>query len=157
MAQAKSEEVLVDEEYERVVYTPLLRNRVKKVFEKQTRCTQYQKDECDINKIVGLYINTGILPNRQEQPIYADAPDLDFKTALDMVKASREEFNNMNPEYQKLFGDNSDNYFQFLAEFADKNMAMFDEKGAGVPETFEGENLPSGESSKTSKNGDSEP
>lgn len=95
-------------------------------FKKEKRLTkQYFKDECDINNVVKRFQETGFVPVTRGEPQYGDAPNLDFKEALDLVMSARQEFNDLEHAVQALFDFNESNYYSFLDGYS-RNPAPYD-------------------------------
>ena len=96
------------------------RKRVQLFCPESTLTKQSFKDECDINKIVAKFQSTGQIPNLNNlEAQYGDAPTIDLKEALDMVKNLHREFDELTPKMQAQFGGNPDNYAQFLSDYAE--------------------------------------
>lgn len=83
-------------------------------FEKPSLTKQAPKEECDLNRIVGFYQKQGLNPHREpfEGEDYI-APEMDFKTALDMSLELSAEYQNLSPEDKALF-PNEAAYAAFL-------------------------------------------
>ncbi len=96
------------------------RKRVQLSFNKPSLTEQTHKSSCNINNIVKKFTETGILPSHMyENPQYGTAPDLDLKTALDLVQNLNQEFKDLNADIQAKFGNNPDQYAQFLSDYAE--------------------------------------
>ena len=80
----------------------------------EARTKQSFADECDINNIVKRYQDTGVLPHTRGEPQYGECPSLDFKEALDYVRAARTEFDELRPELKSKF-ENFDHYLNVLS------------------------------------------
>ncbi len=94
------------------------RKRVQVHFQNPSLTKQYFKDECDINNIVNKFQETGNIPLQNNMdPQYGDAPDLDLKTALDLVHNLNAEFNDLNLDIQEKFGHDPKKYAQFLSNY----------------------------------------
>ena len=94
---------------------------------KQTK--QYFKDECDINNIVGKFVETGQLPtNIKSDPQYGESPTIDLKTALDLVKNLHTEFNDLPEDVQEIFGKKPEHYAQFLSDFEESPESFSNER-----------------------------
>lgn len=96
------------------------RKRVTVTFKKPSLTEQSHSQECDINYIIKKFTNTGILPtNTRQNPEYGFAPNIDFKSALDLVKSAHQEFNELQPSEKALFNHNPELYAQFLTEYVE--------------------------------------
>lgn len=81
-------------------------------FSKESMTHQSFKAECDINRIVGNYQQTGMMPsNILQNPQYGEAPTMDLKEALDTVNQLKEQFNN-----QSVF-QTFDEYVDFMQNY----------------------------------------
>lgn len=69
------------------------------------------KTETDINRIVTRYHKTGVLPSNLREGVYIDAPEMDFKTALDIARAAQEDFANQT-EFSRF-----EDYIDFLTNY----------------------------------------
>lgn len=93
------------------------------------------KDECDINHIVSRFQTTGNLPfNNMSDPQYGFAPEIDFKTALDLTKSLQTEFSNLSDEKKDFFEHDFRNYGEFLNEYAESPESFY-ESEAAKPDT----------------------
>lgn len=101
--------------------------RVALVCEEGSSMTkQAFKEEADMNNIVQRFQETGQIPwNTSDNPQYGVAPVLDLKGALDLIKAGRQEFDELSPAVQEMFHGDSDLYLNFLSEY-DANPDSFD-------------------------------
>lgn len=94
------------------------RKRVQIYFTEPSLTKQYFKDECDINNIIKKFTQTGQITNlNNKQPIYGEAPETDFKSALDTVKNLHREFAELSTEQRDLFEDDPEKYGLFLEDF----------------------------------------
>lgn len=81
----------------------------------ESRTKQSFADECNINNIVRRYAETGYLPpNNKGEPQFGDAPALEFKEALDYVRAARAEFDALDPKLASQF-EGFDHYLNVLS------------------------------------------
>lgn len=101
--------------------TPITaRKRCQIFFEEESLTKQYFKDECDINNIVAKFQTTGQIPLQNGlDPQYGIAPEIDLKSALDLVKNTHREFDELSYEKKALFNHNPQNYADFLQEYAE--------------------------------------
>ena len=96
------------------------RKRVQIFFKEPTLTKQSFKDECDINKIIKRFSETGQIPLQNGlEAQYGEAPIMDLKLALDTVDNLRQEFDNLEPQQKEIFGGNMNNYAQFLSDYAE--------------------------------------
>nr|UXQ88065.1 MAG: internal scaffolding protein [Microvirus sp.] len=117
--------------------TPLpKRKRVRTINNQPSMTEQTHARECDINNIIKKFTETGILPtNQYENGQYGFAPEIDFKTALDLVKNTQREYDELDPTEKALFGHNSDNYADFLQNYEEAPVEFEDDSPA-KPDTL---------------------
>lgn len=85
-------------------------------FEDSPSLTQQKfKEECDVNKIVRTYAETGILPhvNRAEQR-FGYAPALEFREALELVRAQDDYFNELPATVRARFNNDTEELLEFI-------------------------------------------
>jgi phage internal scaffolding protein len=76
---------------------------------------QQFKDESDINNILRQFNITGQLPNAPVSPRYGDFTGIsDFKTALDRVNATYEEFESLPADLRARFNNDPASLIEFL-------------------------------------------
>lgn len=102
--------------------TPYNFNRDDNSLETGTSCpeetlTQQQyRDECDINTILERFGITGELPTNVRQPIMADFIDaLDYKDAMNAVRAANEAFMEMPAGVRARFENNPHLFVEFFS------------------------------------------
>lgn len=104
------------------------RKRVQLHFEKPSMTEQTHKDSCDLNKIIKKFEETGQYTGKiYQNGQYETAPIIDLKEALDLVNESRREFSELSPQNQAIFGNNSDNYAQFLTNYQETPESFYNE------------------------------
>lgn len=92
----------------------IIRSRFDKVQSKGLVCgagltQQHFKDECDINYLV-RHINDIPKP----EPVYGDVSEFgDLQSAIDLVEAGYERFNELPSQIRDDFGHNAAAFFQF--------------------------------------------
>lgn len=75
--------------------------------------------ECDINVIMKRYEATGQITHlNQRQPMWIDAPDMDFQGALHLVESARADFMALPSDIRTRFNNDPG---QLLAFVADRN------------------------------------
>lgn len=78
---------------------------------------QHQKDESDINVIVKRFGITGQLPQGVRAPTYMDFDDvIDFRTAMDAIRAAQASFDRMPAEVRARFGNDPAAFVDFCSE-----------------------------------------
>lgn len=76
---------------------------------------QHFRDECDINNILRQFNVTGLLPELTLSPRYGDFTGIsDFKTALDRVNATYDEFETLPAQIRAKFDNDPENLIMFL-------------------------------------------
>lgn len=113
----------------------LKRKRVQIMFDEPSLTEQTHSQSCDINYIVKKFTETGILPTRTyENPQYGFAPEIDFKSALDLVKNTQREFDELSDTEKALFGNNSGQYAEFLTNY-EEDAVLFEDDIEAKPDT----------------------
>lgn len=74
------------------------------------------RDECDVNKIVNKFSETGQLPPSNREGIYTDSPGMDLKESLDTVFSLKTQFSELSPALQKRFNNDYTEYASFLSQ-----------------------------------------
>lgn len=111
------------------------RPRVKTEFEGKSRTRQSMKDECDVNKIMGKFRETGFVSHVQlHNPIYEDFSNaVDYQTALNRIRKAQELFESL-PARVRARVDNDPGKFIEFAE-NEKNAKELEELGLKNPIT----------------------
>lgn len=92
------------------------------------RALQSHKDECDINKIIARYDKTGILTHATSvEPIYGDAPAIDFHTAMNVVAQGESSFEKLPSAVRKEFDNDAGKFMTFIQD--EKNFDKMVEMG----------------------------
>lgn len=90
---------------------------------------QSQKDDCDINRIMARYRETGYLvdpvhPGTSE-PLFGDFTDLpDYQAALDLINRADDAFMHLPAKVREKFGNNPQEIFDFLADEKNRDEAI---------------------------------
>lgn len=100
------------------------------------------KDECDINKIMGKYLKTGILPRlNPNKPNYGFAPSFDFREAMELVQNMNSNFDELPVDIRKQFGFDPALFLEFVEDPANgpkmAAMGLLENTGATPPESRE--------------------
>lgn len=93
---------------------------------------QSQKDDCDVNKILARYKETGYLVDPlhpgTRQPIFGDFSDVpDYQTCLDVIREADSAFLQLPAKVRDRFANNPQEIFDFLKD--EKNRAEAIELG----------------------------
>lgn len=79
------------------------------------RTRQSMKDECDINKIMGRYLKTGLLTHVNEhQGDYGEFVQVDFHEAMNTVIAAQEMFGTVPSNLREKFGNDPGRFLDFV-------------------------------------------
>lgn len=105
------------------IKTPMIRSRFTPVKARGLSCDpaegmtqQHFKDECDINYLLKHYNDIPAPP-----PVYADCSQYsDLQSAIDMVRAAGEDFQNVPAEIRARFANNPVDFFNFCNDPANK-------------------------------------
>lgn len=100
--------------------------------EEPSLAQQQFRDECDINNILRQFNVTGQLPGTPLSPKYGDFSGIfDYKTALDRVMDSHEEFMGLPATLRARFDNDPANLIEFLEN--DQNRAEAEKLGLVDP------------------------
>lgn len=89
-----------------------------------TRAQQQFAEECDINTIVRRFGLTGELPKDVVAPMQGDFTEVvDYKTALDMVRAADEAFMKMPAEVRTRFNNDPQRFLEFTSDDRNRDEA----------------------------------
>lgn len=95
-----------------------------------SKVRQSEKDNCDINKIMERFNRTGQLPQvKQIPPRYGDAIPVDYATALNIVKESKDSFNQLPAKARQYFGHDPQNFMIALQDTSPENTKKLLELG----------------------------
>lgn len=112
------------------------RKRVQLKFTEPGLTEQTHKSECDINRIIKKFVNTGQLPtNISQNPQYGFAPEIDFKKALDLTKKLHSEFDSLTDSDKQKFNNDPAQYGEFLSQYAEAPESFYNIEDA-EPETL---------------------
>jgi len=85
----------------------------------KSKTEQSHKDDCDINKIVKRYRQTGILGNpnnKTRQPMYGDFTNIEeYQTIQNRLIQATDEFALLNSDLRAKFGNNPANLVEYLS------------------------------------------
>lgn len=82
------------------------------------KTVQSEKENCDINVIMRRFRVTGQMPPGSVRlPEYADYSEVtDFHTAMNVVRAAREDFMALPADVRKRFGNDPQNFLEFCGD-----------------------------------------
>jgi len=76
---------------------------------------QADAESADINNIVQKYLQTGVAPGMQGDPIYGDFSDVnDFQAALEIVASANAQFAGLDANVRSRFGNDPANFLEFV-------------------------------------------
>lgn len=90
---------------------------------------QSQKDDCDINRIMARYRETGFLVDPlhpgTRQPIFGDFTEIpDYQGALEVINAADAAFASLPAKVRDRFGNNPQQIFDFLSDEKNRDEAI---------------------------------
>ncbi|WNK14618.1 MAG: internal scaffolding protein [Microvirus sp.] len=110
----------------------LNRVRLQITFPPEGRTKQAFRDECDINKIMARYQQTGILPETQQKvAIYLDAENFDFQRAQDQIALAKNMFEAVPANIREQFDNDPAKFVQFCEN--PENHSKLVEMGLATP------------------------
>lgn len=95
----------------------------------RTLTAQEYKKECDINNIVNMWRNSGIVPNvKVQEPLYVDvSEEVDLQTSINRVIDAQNAFMTLDPNIRKEFNNDPVELLKFLSD--EKNKSRAEELG----------------------------
>lgn len=98
------------------------RTRVAVTFTQPSRTKQAHKDECDINRILARYKQTGVVEHLNRfQGDYGDLVAVDYQTAMNTVIEAQNAFNVLPASVRKRFANDPAEFLAFVSDPANKN------------------------------------
>ena len=91
---------------------------------------QHHTDQCDINKILAQFMETGIMPQTKANPQYGDVSEVDFQEMQNTLATAKTLFEEL-PEHVKATFNNEMHSFLNFAENPD-NLSQMEEWGLAV-------------------------
>lgn len=87
-------------------------------FTKPSKTKQASKDECDVNRIVKRFNETGHVSHvRNGQPLYGDFDTVEtFHEAMNIVTNAQEQFALLPAEIRKRFANDPASFLQFVGD-----------------------------------------
>ncbi len=77
---------------------------------------QSEKESSNINVIMSRYARTGVMPVVSRQAMYGEIDSLDFKDALDVVRAGEHAFSQLSSKVRRRFNNDPAEYLSFLED-----------------------------------------
>jgi len=110
------------------------KTRVQLTFPENSRWTKQSfKDECDINRIMARYQDTGQLPNVNEMPAqYLDATAFDYQMHMQFIAGAQSMFEELPSALRNRFQNDPGEFLDFCSN--EKNRPELAEMGLLRPE-----------------------
>jgi hypothetical protein len=114
---------------------------------------QHHTDTCDINKILAQFMETGIMPQTNANPQYADVSDVDFTQMQNQLATAKTLFEELPEQVKARFNNEMHTFLHFaenpdnLPELVDMGLAVKNERLAQAVQAQAGEettSLPAG-------------
>jgi hypothetical protein len=120
---------------------------------------QHHTDQCDINKILAQFMETGILPNQKHaNPQYGDVSEVDFTDMQNTLATAKTLFEELPEQVKDRFNNEMHTFLNFaenpknLQEMEEMGLAVKNERLAQALQTQAGEettSLPAGKSDES--------
>ena len=116
---------------------------------------QHHTDTCDINKILAQFMETGIMPQTNANPQYADVSEVDFTNMQNQLATAKTLFEELPEQVKARFNNQMHTFLHFaenpdnLPELVDMGLAVKNERLAQALQAQAGEettSLPAGKS-----------
>ena len=120
---------------------------------------QHHTDQCDINKILAQFMETGIMPNpKHVNPQYLDVSEVDFQDMQNTLATAKTLFEELPEQVKDRFNNEMHTFLTFaenpnnLQEMEEMGLAVKNERLAQALQTQAGEettSLPAGKSDES--------
>ena len=120
---------------------------------------QHHTEQCDINKILAQFMETGIMPNpKYANPQYSDVSQVDFQDMQNTLAKAKTLFEELPEQVKDRFNNEMHTFLNFaenpdnLQEMEEMGLAVKNERLAQALQTQDGEettSLPSGKSDES--------
>ena len=116
---------------------------------------QHHTDTCDINKILAQFMETGIMPQTNANPQYADVSEVDFTQMQNQLATAKTLFEELPEQVKDRFNNEMHSFLHFAEnpdnqqELIDMGLAVKNERLAQALQAQAGEettSLPAGKS-----------
>ena len=91
---------------------------------------QHHTDQCDINKILAQFMETGIMPQTKANPQYGDVSNVDFQEMQNQLATAKTLFEELPEQVKDTFNNEMHSFLNF-AENPD-NLPQMEEWGLAV-------------------------
>ena len=119
---------------------------------------QHHTDQCDINKILAQFMETGIMPQTKANPQYADVSNVDFQDMQNTLATAKTLFEELPEQVKDTFNNEMHSFLTFaenpdnLPQMEEWGLAVKNERLAQALQAQDGEettSLPSGKSDES--------
>ena len=119
---------------------------------------QHHTDQCDINKILAQFMETGIMPQQKANPQYGDVSEVSFQDMQNTIAQAKTLFEELPEQVKDRFNNEMHTFLQFaedeknLPELVDMGLAVKNERIAQALQAQAGEettSLPAGKSDES--------
>ena len=119
---------------------------------------QHHTDQCDINKILAQFMETGIMPQQKANPQYGDVSEVSFQDMQNTIAQAKTLFEELPEQVKARFNNEMHTFLQFaedeknLPELVEMGLAVKNERIAQALQAQAGEettSLPAGKSDKS--------
>jgi hypothetical protein len=119
---------------------------------------QHHTDTCDINKILAQFMETGIMPQTNANPQYADVSEVDFTQMQNQLATAKTLFEELPEQVKARFNNEMHTFLNFaenpdnLPEMVEMGLAVKNERIAQALQAQAGEettSLPAGKSDES--------
>jgi len=106
---------------------------------------QHHTDTCDINKILAQFMETGIMPQTNANPQYADVSEVDFTQMQNQLATAKTLFEELPEQVKARFNNQMHTFLHFaenpdnLPELVDMGLAVKNERLAQALQAQAGE------------------
>jgi len=102
----------------------IILRKVETYIEEESKTSQADAKEADINFIMSKYIKTGIPPEFRQNGVYADISDIpDLPSMLDQIAKAQNAFDSLDAKTREFFGNSPVNMVNFLSDPANQEQA----------------------------------
>jgi len=109
---------------------------------------QHHTDTCDINKILAQFMETGIMPQTNANPQYADVSEVDFTQMQNQLATAKTLFEELPEQVKARFNNEMHTFLHFaenpdnLPELVDMGLAVKNERIAQALQDQDGKETP---------------
>lgn len=95
-------------------------------FKKPSLTQQHFKDECDINRIVATYQETGVMPQGERQPLFGDFAGIptSFQESQNLFKEAQDKFYSLPSDLRKMLDNSPQKLLEFMSNPANTDACV---------------------------------